>query len=167
LVVASLSKSTFISHWSFILCYSHLPLSLNFFQIQHFSGSTLITLFYGSLGSALSSSQLQFWNCAWHTLFAACLTYSSTLIMEEVCWKFGKNMLSYLWKQCSFCLFLQDALLHKVNKDVYEPLIMNFSAHTSASQAQEIIINKLDRRRKGIFFLFFQDIDSLLCYLNT
>jgi hypothetical protein len=55
----------------------------------------------------------------------------------------------------TFCSFMQDTLLHKVKKDVYEPLIMNFSAHISANQTQEIIMNKLDRRRKGTFCFFF------------
>lgn len=48
-------------------------------------------------------------------------------------------------------VMLQDKLLNSLDASTYQPIMVTFSARTSAAATQEAIDSKLSRRRKGVF----------------
>uniref|UniRef100_A0A803SP16 Dynein axonemal heavy chain 12 n=1 Tax=Anolis carolinensis TaxID=28377 RepID=A0A803SP16_ANOCA len=71
--------------------------------------------------------------------------------LMDLCIKYGIPLLFIGPTGTGKSVYVKDKLMHHVEKDLYFPFFVNFSARTSANQTQNIIMARLDKRRKGIF----------------
>ncbi|XP_022919154.2 dynein axonemal heavy chain 7 [Onthophagus taurus] len=63
--------------------------------------------------------------------------------------------------------YLQDLLMNQLNQDLYEPAFITFTVKISANQTQDLVISKLNKRKRGTYgpprgktaIIFFDDLN--------
>ena len=48
-------------------------------------------------------------------------------------------------------IYIKDLLSNGLDRDIYQPIEVGFSAQTTCTQTQEIIDGRLDRRKRGVY----------------
>ncbi|VDL20010.1 unnamed protein product [Hymenolepis diminuta] len=76
----------------------------------------------------------------------------------DVCLK-NKQPLSYIGVTgTGKSAYIREKLMRDIDLETYKPFFINFSAQTSANQVQDIIMSKLDRRRRGVYGLLYDKV---------
>ncbi|XP_069175792.1 dynein axonemal heavy chain 7 isoform X4 [Procambarus clarkii] len=48
-------------------------------------------------------------------------------------------------------VYVSDFLRNKLKRDVYKPMFVSFSAHTTTTHVQDLVMSGLDKRKKGVY----------------
>ncbi|ROL53285.1 Dynein heavy chain 7, axonemal [Anabarilius grahami] len=71
--------------------------------------------------------------------------------LMDLCIQYGVPLLLVGPTGTGKSVYVKEKLMNNLDKDLFLPFFVNFSARTSASQSQNIIMSRLDKRRKGVY----------------